>query len=153
MQIGNINSNDFKNEKINNIEVTAKTQWIDAALQLTTLNDFLYFSQDTAPEDQLLITPKQYDKTINYLSIKAGKEIKFWKLGFDNTVLYQKVDQEDDVLNVPELTFRSTLYFSGHFFKKALFLQTGVTVNYFSNPYKSVLSKIPCLLIRNNYEI
>lgn len=127
--------NDFKNEKINNIELTAKTKWIDAAFQFTTLKDFLYFGQNTAPENQLLVAPKQYDKTINYLSIKAGKELIFWKLAFDNTILYQKVDQEENILNVPELTLRSTLYFSGHFFKKALFLQTGVTVNYFSKYY------------------
>ncbi len=147
-------SNRFKNEKINNIEATAKTQWIDAAFQLTTLSDYLYFGQDEAPQDQLLVTPKQYDKTINYLSIKAGKELKFWKLGFDNTVLYQKADQEEDVLNVPELTFRSTLYFSGHFFKKALFIQTGLTVNYFSkykaNDYHPVIADF---YVQNTHEI
>lgn len=147
-------SNRFKNEKINNIEATAKTQWIEAALQLTTLTDYLYFGQDEAPQDQLLVTPKQYDKTINYLSIKAGKELKFWKLGFDNTVLYQKVNQEDDVLNVPELTLRSTLYFSGHFFKKALFIQTGLTVNYFSkykaNDYHPVIADF---YVQNTREI
>lgn len=146
--------NNFKNEKINNIEVTAKTQWIDAALQLTTLNDFLYFGQDAAPENQLLITPKQYDNTINYLSIKAGKDLKFWKLGFDNTVLYQKVDQENDILNVPELTFRSTLYYSGHFFKKALFLQTGLTVNYFSKYYANGYNPVIAdFYVQNTQEI
>ncbi len=147
-------SNRFKNEKINNIEATAKTQWIEAALQLTTLTDYLYFGQDEAPQDQLLVTPKQYDKTINYLSVKAGKELKFWKFGFDNTILYQKVDQEDDVLNVPELTLRSTLYFSGHFFKKALFIQTGLTVNYFSkykaNDYHPVIADF---YVQNTREI
>jgi hypothetical protein len=147
-------SNNFKNEKINNIESTLKTQWLDVALQLTTLNDFLYFSQDEAPQDQLIVTPKQYDNTINYLSIKASKELTFRKLGFDNTILYQKVDQENDVLNVPELTLRSSLYISGHFFKKALFLQTGVTVNYFSkyyaNDYNPVLGDF---YVQNTQEI
>jgi hypothetical protein len=40
-------SNDFNNEKINNLVVNANTQWLNASMQLTTLNDHLYFSNDT----------------------------------------------------------------------------------------------------------
>jgi hypothetical protein len=69
------------------------------------------------------------------LSVNATKEIKFWKLGLDITVLYQKVDQASDIVNVPELTTRSTLYFSDHVFKKAMLLQTGVTFQYFTEYY------------------
>lgn len=127
-------SNNFNNEKINNLEAIAKTQWLTASLQISSLNDHLYFSNDSA-EDQQLISPKQYDKTINYLSIKASREFKWWKLALDNTVLYQKVDQQDDILNVPQIVTRNTLNFTDYFFKKALYLQTGFTLNYFTNYY------------------
>lgn len=127
--------NDFKNEKINNIEATAKTQWFDASLQVSSIKDHLYFSADASEARQQLISPKQYDKTINYLSVKVSREFKWWKLALDNTILYQQVDQEDDVLNVPQIVTRNSLYFTNYFFKKALYLQSGFTFNYFTKYY------------------
>lgn len=127
--------NNFKNEKITNIEGALNTQWVNLSLNLNTINDYLYFSNDDSTGEQLLVTPKQYSNTINYLGFKAQKEFKWWKLALDNTILYQKVDQNDNVLNVPELTLRHSLYISEHFFKKALYLQTGFVVNYFSSYY------------------
>lgn len=132
--------NDFKNEKINSVEVEAKTKWLTAALQYTVLDDHLYFSNNynafgTTEVDTLLVTPKQYGKTINYLSLKVGREFRWWKLGLDNTFLYQKTTQDDNILNVPEFTTRNTLYYSDYFFKKALFVQTGITFQYFTGYY------------------
>ena len=127
--------NDFKNEKINNIEATAKTQWLDASLQLSSIKDHLYFSNDATDSQQQIISPKQYDKAINYLSVKVSREFKWWKLALDNTVLYQQVDQENDVLNVPQIVTRNSLYFTNYFFKKAMYLQTGFIFNYFTKYY------------------
>jgi hypothetical protein len=127
--------NDFKNEKINNIEATAKTQWLDASLQLSSIKDHLYFSNDATDSQQQIISPKQYEKVINYLSVKVSREFKWWKLALDNTVLYQQVDQEDDVLNVPQIVTRNSLYFTNYFFKKAMYLQTGFIFNYFTKYY------------------
>lgn len=129
--------NDFKNEKINNFEVIANTKWLNASLQITTLNDKLYFSDDSTIERVLLVTPKQYDNTINFLSLKVSKEIRVGKFALDNTILYQKVDQDNPILNVPEIVTRNTLYFSDHFFKRAMFLQTGITFNYFTKYFAS----------------
>jgi len=127
--------NDFKNEKINNIEATAKTQWLDASLQLSSIKDHLYFSNDATDLQQQIISPKQYDKAINYLSVKVSREFKWWKLALDNTLLYQQVDQEDYVLNVPQIVTRNSLYFTNYFFKKAMYLQTGFIFNYFTKYY------------------
>jgi hypothetical protein len=130
-------SNDFKNEKINSIIVNAVTPWVEASVQYSTFNDHLYFNDVSSPEqialDQQIVNPAQYGGTINYLSVKASKEFTFWKLALDNTLLYQKVDQSDAVLNVPEFLTRNTLYFSQEMFHKSLFFQTGVTLNYFTN--------------------
>lgn len=147
-------SNDFKNEKINNLEVIAKTKWFHAAMQLTSLNDYLFFSNDAINPQQQIITPKQYDKTINYLSFKVSREFKWWKLALDNTVLYQQVDQEDDVLNVPQIVTRNSLYYTDYFFKKAMYLQTGFVLNYFTkyyaNDYNPVLAEA---FVQNSREI
>lgn len=126
--------NNFNNEKINNIKAEATTQWGNASLQITTLSDYLYFSNDDETNLQL-VSPKQYDKTINYLSLKVSKEFKFRKFALDNTVLYQKTDQEDPILNVPQIVTRNTLYYSNYLFKRAMYLQTGVIFNYFTKYY------------------
>lgn len=147
-------SNNFDNEKINNLQAIAKTNWITAALQISSLTDHLFFSNDSTDDRQQLTTPKQYSKTINYLSLKASREFKWWKLALDNTVLYQQVDQEDDILNVPKIVTRNSLYFSDYLFKKALFLQTGFTINYFTkyyiNDYNPVISEA---FVQNNTKV
>jgi hypothetical protein len=125
-------SNDFKNEKINSITAEATAPWVEASVQFMTLNDHLYFENTAADDSQQIVTPKQYDNTINYLSVKLNKEIAFGRFALDNTVLYQKADQSEAILNVPELVTRNTLYYTNYLFKKALFLQTGITLNYFT---------------------
>ena len=137
----------FKNEKINNFEFEAKTQWLNASLQYTILNDYLYFSRDNKDEtdpkilndpkfvNSVLVSPKQNSGTINYLSIKASKELKFGKFALDNTFLYQNVQQTGNVLNVPAFVTRNTLYYTDRVFKKALFFQTGFTFQYFTKYY------------------
>ena len=128
-------SNDFKNEKINNIIANANTQWVSASLQISSFNDYLYFADKEQLQNQQLIKPYQYDKTINYLSVKVSREFKFRKFALDNTILYQKVDQQDNILNVPELTLRHTLYYTNRFFKRNLQVQTGIIANYFTKYY------------------
>lgn len=127
--------NNFKTEKLNQFTFSANTKWINLSAQYKVLNDHLFFDNTTNNIATLIVKPVQYDKTINYFSVKANKEIKFWKFALDNTILYQAVDQVDDVVNVPQLITRNTLYFSEYVFKKAMFLQTGVTFQYFTEYY------------------
>jgi hypothetical protein len=129
--------NDFENVKINAFEAVAETQWLTASVQLRSIKDQLYFSNDEEGSNDTvqIVTPKQSGEAINYLSVKVGREFRFGKFALDNTFLYQKVDQENDVLNVPQFVTRNTLYYSNHFFKRALYIQTGVTFNYFTKYY------------------
>ncbi|MEN0010776.1 putative porin, partial [Flavobacterium nitrogenifigens] len=63
-------------------------------------------------------------------------------------------DQDSPILNVPELVTRNTLYFSDYFFKKAMFLQTGITFNYFTkyfaNDYNPLIGEF---YVQNQKEI
>ena len=127
--------NSFKNEKVNNLEAIATTKWLNAAAQLSTLEDKLYFTNASTDAKQVLLTPQQYGGTIKYFSLKLSKEFRYGKFALDNTILYQQVEQNDPVLNVPKFTTRNSLYYSDHLFKRALFLQTGITFNYFTKFY------------------
>ena len=127
--------NNFKNEKLNQFDFSVETKWLNLSAIYKVLNDHLFFDNVTNDITKLTVKPVQYDKTINYFSIKANKEIKFWKFALDNTILYQKVEQSNDVVNVPQIVTRNTLYYTGFVFKKAMLLQTGVSFQYFSEYY------------------
>jgi len=132
-------TNNFKNEKINLLSAAVSTPWLNAEVQYTVLNDHLYFkdvsSQAEITAQTQIVRPEQYGNAINYLEIKASREFKFGPFALDNTLLYQKVDQSDLILNVPDFVTRNTFYYSGYFFNKALFMQTGIVFNYFTNYY------------------
>ena len=132
-------SNEFKNEKINVLTANASTPWVNAQVQYSILQDHLYFNDVSTPAQEQaktqIVAPSQYDGTINYLSLKLSREIVFGKFALDNTVLYQAVSQQNMILNVPKIVTRNSFYYSNYLFKNALYLQTGVVLNYFSSYY------------------
>jgi len=151
-------SNNFKNEKINSLGANVSTPWVNAEVQYTTLKDHLYFVDQATLEQMAvrtqIVKPAQYGNVINYLEIKANKEFKFGKFALDNTLLYQKVDQSDLILNVPDFVTRNTIYYTNYFFKKALFTQSGIVFNYFTkyygNSYNPVIGEF---FVQNTKEI
>lgn len=132
---------DFSNEKINTLSAIIKTPYIELSSTYQMINDKLYFSNDAVAVDadgrfeQLIVSPKQYGKPINYFMAKARKEFVYRKWAFDNTVMFQQVVQDDDILNVPQIVTRNTIYYSDHIFNKALYFQTGIVLNYFTRYY------------------
>ncbi|MCM4174077.1 hypothetical protein DHD32_21655 [Arenibacter sp. TNZ] len=104
----------------------------------TSLDNYTYFASDpleTVVEggEQAFIKPFQESGAINIIKVKYGKEFKWKGFALNNTVMYQNVSQPNEVLNVPEIVTRNTLYFSSFVFKKAMYLQTGVTLKYFTS--------------------
>ncbi|NHN25370.1 putative porin [Flavobacterium jejuense] len=127
--------NNFKNEKRNQFQFTILSKWLNLEGQYSILDDYLYFDNITNDIEKLTVKPFQNNNTITYAAVKASKDIKFWKFGLDNTLLYQNVENSDKTLNVPQLVTRNSLYFSEHVFKKAMFIQTGIVFNYFTEYY------------------
>jgi hypothetical protein len=140
--------NNFKNEKVNSFYAKLNSKWINTEVNYRVLNDHLYFTNTSATLNQdglpteLLAKPFQYSNTINYFAVKAGREFTFGKFGSDHTFLYQKVSQNDAILNVPEFLTRNSIYYNNYFFKKALYIQTGVTLNYFTKYYANEYNTI-----------
>ncbi|MFT7285755.1 MAG: hypothetical protein ACI90Q_002559 [Nonlabens sp.] len=116
----------------------ASEKYVNAQVTFTTLQDHVYFAQSliTNANDEVTgynATPLQASESITYLKIKISKDITFLRhFGFDNTIMYQNVTPTDDIINVPDLTARSTFYYKNRLFKKALLLQTGITAKYFT---------------------
>lgn len=136
------NSNSFKNTSTQQLAFEIKSnRFANVSFDYNTITNYAYFSKDLLEN----VKPFQSDATINYLRIKAGREIKLGKFALDNTVMYQKVLNGDNVINVPQIITRNTLYFSSNLFKRAMFLQTGITFNYFTkynmNAYDPLLAE------------
>jgi len=131
----------FQSDKLINIEA-----------DYTTISNYTYFTKNGQTE-RPPTKPFQFDETVNYARLKVSKDIKYGKFGLDNTIMYQNVIDGEQVLNVPELITRNTLYYNNHFFKKALFLQTGITFKYFTkynmNAYDPLLAEF---YVQNNQE-
>ena len=111
--------------------------WGSLTLNYTTMDNYTYFGIDqeaTAASTQQtsIVRPVQESNVLNHTKIKYTKEFRLGKFALNNTVMYQNVSQANQVLNVPQVVTRNTLYFSSDVFKKAMYLQTGVTLKYFT---------------------
>ncbi len=146
--------NNFRNEITRSILFDFKSdRLLHASAQITQLDNYTYFSDTTAVNTQPL--PMQATETVNYLKIKVGKDLRIGKIGFDNTLMYQKVTDGSSIFRVPEFVTRSSLYFADKLFKgDPLYIETGVTLKYFTkfyaNAYNPVLSEFH---LQNQQEI
>ncbi|RXJ44583.1 putative porin [Gelidibacter gilvus] len=123
------NGSSFKNVQTQNLAFKVQSDKIATAeIEYTTINNHAYFTKDLNNN----VKATQAENSLNYLKLQVSKEFRFGKFALDNRVMYQNVIDGDAILNVPQIITRNTLYFSDHLFKKALFLQTGITFNYFT---------------------
>jgi len=145
------NNSTYDNERVNTLygEINSNF-WGLLSAKITNLDNYTYFAVDPAAlvtigEENAAIRPFQESKSMQHLKVKYTKEFRVGAFALNNTIMYQKVNQSNQVLNVPELVTRNTLYFSSNVFKKAMFLQTGITFKYFTsfnaNGYNPVLGE------------
>lgn len=120
-------------------------KYLNLSLDITNIDNYTFFDLEIIQNGVKVIKPRQYNQSIQYLRIKAQKEFRLGKFALDNTVMYQNVTSDDNVLNVPNVITRSTLYYTDEVFKKALKFQTGITLNFFTeyngNGYDPLLAE------------
>ncbi|MBF8150103.1 putative porin [Winogradskyella sp. F6397] len=136
----------FQNVNTQQLKLNMKSQkWFNAVLDLSNIDNYTYFNLEETIDGVKKIEPKQYNKPLQYLRIKLQKEFRVGNFALDNTLMYQNVVSDEEVLNVPAFISRNTLYYSNQLFKKSMTLQTGVTFNYFSeynmNGYDPLLAE------------
>ncbi|MGP1992445.1 putative porin [Zobellia laminariae] len=146
-----LNIDNFEKEQVYGLRLDLESElWGNLMVSYSTVDNYSYFGEDPSQtiEDGMenaTIRPLQENNVLNHTKIKYSKEFKLGSFALNNTVMYQNVSQANQVLNVPELVTRNTLYFSSDVFKKAMFLQTGVTLKYFTaynmDAYNSLLGE------------
>lgn len=154
------NSETFEKERVSSLKGEFNSNiWGNLMVKYTNLDNYTYFApvSDTAilnGNENSFIKPLQERSGISYLKVKYEKEFRLGMFALNNTVMYQNVTQDSEVLNLPKLVTRNTLYFSSDVFKKAMYLQTGITFKYFTsytmNGYNPVLGEF---FVQNNEEL
>ncbi|MDY8136409.1 putative porin [Aquimarina sp. 2201CG5-10] len=137
-----VETDNFSNIETQKIQLTLKAKKIaNIEASYSTIDNYTYFTKNT---DSITL-PEQFDGSVNLLKVKLTQGLTFGKFGLDNTIMYQNVSEGENVYRVPEIVTRNSLYYQDHWFKKALFLQTGVTFKYYSeydaDGYDPVLSE------------
>lgn len=134
------NTQNFEKERLSSLQFNLESQvWGNISAKYTITDNYTYFAslandeQADANLENAYIKPFQEANSVNYLKVKYFKEFKFGDWALSNTFMYQNVTQDTEVLNLPTFVTRNTLYFTKHVFKKAMFLQTGITFKYFSS--------------------
>ncbi|MFD2588421.1 putative porin [Croceitalea marina] len=130
----------FEKQQIQSISFGFDSKFLgNLSAKYSAIDNYTYFAsgateeQIAAGQQNAFVRPLQESETINYLKVKYQKELKWRKWALNNTLMYQEVSQTNQVLNVPQFVTRNSLYFSSDVFKKAMFLQTGVSFKYFTS--------------------
>lgn len=131
----------FEKQQVQTIRLGFESEKIGILqAEYSTVDNYSYFKSTITQEqinageaETVFVRPFQESKKINHLRVKYFKEFKWKKWALANTVLFQDITQNQQVLNVPQLVARNSLYFSSDVFKKAMFMQTGVTFKYFTS--------------------
>ncbi|MGB7785240.1 MAG: putative porin [Salinimicrobium sp.] len=125
-------------------------KWVDVKAEYTRVGNYAYFGLN----DEGFVQPMQFDGDVNYLKVMGQKELSYGRFALNNTVLFQKVLDGQSFLHVPELVTRNTFYYRDHWFKRALYLQTGFTFNYFTNYYMDAYDPVLAeFYVQNDEEI
>lgn len=134
------NQSVFDKEQVYGLQLNFDSDiWGNLTADYTTVNNYSFFALDSngpivERTGSTIVKPFQEGSVLKHTKIKYNKEFRLGSFALNNTLMYQNVSQSSDVLNLPKWVTRNTLYFSADVFKKAMYLQTGVTFKYFT-PY------------------
>ncbi|MDT8400699.1 MAG: putative porin [Bacteroidales bacterium] len=105
-------TNDFGSEFRINLGASYDNPGIDfsAGLDYSLVTNMFYFNGSAVPE--------QHGGAISVLSARLNKNFSFWKLRFDNSLLFQK-SSNIDILDLPLVCARTAFYFDHEFLFKA----------------------------------
>tara|TARA_R110002020_G_scaffold475959_1_gene714927 strand:- start:270 stop:2264 length:1995 start_codon:yes stop_codon:yes gene_type:complete len=133
------NSDTFLKQEVNGLRFNLDSKLLGNLMATYDIVDnYTYFMGTATPEqveadtENATVRPFQETGSISHLKVKWGKEFRLGYFGLANTVMYQNVSQSSQILNVPQLVTRNTLFFTKDVFKKAMHLHTGITLKYFT---------------------
>ena len=155
-------NDELNDEKISNINLKLSYKKI---IMLTgdynVVDNYTFFREATnsilgETDTNRLAVVNQSNSQIKYYSFKLFSKIDIGKFSLVNTAKYQQTEQEFALgnlltLNVPEWITRNTLMYSTNVFNKSLFIQTGLTFNYFTKYFADYYNPLISEFVTQNY--
>lgn len=134
--------NNFGNRSVRSFSVGMDSEKLfNVEGSINQIENYTFFAEN----EEGAIKPFQFNGRVNYLKIRANREFSYRNFSLDNTLMFQQVSSGSEVFKVPTFVTRNTLYYGDHWFKKALFVQTGLSFKYFTpyemNGYDPVLAE------------
>ena len=74
----------------------------NASIDYALVSNMFYFNSKAEPD--------QHDGTVSVITARLNKDFSFWKLRFDNSLLFQQ-SSNSDILDLPLVCARSAFYF------------------------------------------
>ena len=150
-------------EKISNINFRLSyKELLVLTANYNEIENYTFFSESTnaltgETDNRRLAIVNQADRKIKYYNLKLFSKVDFGKFSFVNTARYQQKEQEVSLeslstLNVPEWVTRNTIMYSSDLFNKSLFIQTGITFNYFTKFYADYYNPLISEFVTQNYK-
>ncbi len=142
-------NNQFDNSTTNSISFDLELdKFFEMKVGLISVKKHLQFEKitDGLPDSsEYSIFPVQHNENLDIFKIQLNRETNFGKFSIDTRFLFQK-SLSNEIIHIPQIVSRNTIYYTTHMFRKALFLQTGFGVKYFSkfymNGYDPLLSEL-----------
>ena len=127
-----------QNKLINNnsLKINLSNRFLDLfELTLSSISNYFYLDTRKDIDYDYIPDLKISQNVIKISKIKVNKDFSFGKFNLDNTLLFQKVAQDKEILNLPDLLARLSIYIEEKIFRNVLDIQTGFTAKYFSKFY------------------
>ncbi|MBL6677810.1 MAG: hypothetical protein ISQ43_03095 [Flavobacteriaceae bacterium] len=153
-----------KNIKVSNAYLSLSLkELINISGEYSQIENYTFFKETTNQlngeiDRMRIVSVDQRNSRINYLRVKLKSNIGINKFNLINTAMYQKTDQELNeindqlTLNVPEWIVRSTMMFSTNVFNNSLYIQTGLTFNYFTKYFADYYNPLISEFVTQNYK-
>jgi len=155
-------NNELNDEKISNINLKLSyKELVMLTGDYNIIDNYTFFREATnalngETDTKRLAVVNQANSQIKYYSFKLFSKIDIGKFSLVNTAKYQQKEQEVSpgnlsALNVPEWITRNTLMYSTNVFNKSLFIQTGLTFNYFTKYFADHYNPLISEFVTQNY--
>jgi hypothetical protein len=114
------------------------------SLSGSLINNYVYVSTENSDIESYIPQINQAEFDIKLFKLKYVKNFIFGKFSMYNSFLIQDVDQNDNILNIPDFVYRNSFFISEKIFKNVLEIQSGFNFKIFSkffiNEYNPVIS-------------
>ncbi len=119
--------NSFQRVRQNNVRISYRHRPGRISVSFRQTGNPVYFSADSLPA--------QYPGKINLVQVEYEKDWHWKKFGLYSRIRWQRITPDNPAVDAPEWIVRGALYYEDRWFTRHMHLQTGFSVDYFSDFY------------------